>query len=79
MNILSKLSTISALALLSLTATAATVCDHCEYIYYVRYLGAYWPGDNGTFANKKIVADLVRNVLSAYTWNHGRFRVRYLP
>lgn len=57
MNILSKLSTISALALLSFSATAETVCDKCEYIYYGRYLGAYWPGDIGTFKNTKIVAD----------------------
>src|SRR5437588_5446960 len=40
------------------------------------------PVTSGKFfssCGSKMVAALVRNVLSAYTWNHGRFLVRYLP
>jgi hypothetical protein len=59
MNILKTITTTAALVLLGTTAQAAVVCDHCEYVYYGSYLGAYWPGDNGTFKNTRIVADMV--------------------
>jgi hypothetical protein len=56
--------------LLSLMATAAltvssvaaaeTVCDKCAYPHpYVGYLGAYWPGDRGTFNHLNMVSHFV--------------------
>ena len=73
MNILKTITTTAALALLGATAQAdsTTTCVKCEYIYYGTYLGAYWPGDVGTFKNTKIVADLVAQLGPGMGHNRG--------
>lgn len=44
--------------LCSMPAQAEIICDKCEYVPAdaARYLGAYWPGDKGTFGHHDIRA-----------------------
>jgi opacity protein-like surface antigen len=66
---------VAALALMG-TAQADTICNNCEYVnrgptyvpYPGTYLGAYWPGDRGTFRDTHIQTDLGRSGLFNDYW-----------